>query len=95
MSVSLVLLNDTLRWHDNPLLAFANASPSPQQKKVALVVLDKAAFFGRQYGLQRANLHRLQQHIDLGAELAQLAWPRDKQSNRHRHKLPQLLALAI
>ena len=69
MSVSLVLLNDTLRWHDNPLLAFANALPSPEQKKVALVVLDKAAFFGRQYGLQRANLHRLQQQLSLIAGL--------------------------
>lgn len=69
MSVSLVLLNDTLRWHDNPLLAFANALPSTEQKKVALVVLDKAAFFGRQYGLQRANLHRLQQQLSLIAGL--------------------------
>lgn len=57
MSISLILLNDTLRWHDNPLLS---ACDGP---KVAIIVLNKAAFFGRQYGLQRANLQRLQQQI--------------------------------
>ncbi len=63
MSVSLVLLNDTLRLHDNPLL---NACAGP---KAALVVLQKAAFFGRQYGVARANLQRLQQQLAVIAEL--------------------------
>ena len=59
MKCSLILLNETLRWHDNPLLS---ATDGP---KVAIVVLNKAAFFGRQYGLQRANLQRLQQQISV------------------------------
>ena len=52
MKCSLILLNETLRWHDNPLLS---ATDGP---KAAIVVLNKAAFFGRQYGLARANLQR-------------------------------------
>lgn len=63
MSVSLVLLNDTLRLHDNTLLN------SCAGHKAAVVVLNKAAFFGRQYGLARANLQRLQQQLALIAEL--------------------------
>lgn len=59
MKFSLILLNETLRWHDNPLLS---ATDGP---KAAIVVLNKAAFFGRQYGLQRANLQRLQQQISV------------------------------
>ena len=69
MTISLVLLNDTLRWHDNPLLTVADSLQKPEQKKVALVVLDNAAFFGRQYGLHRANLQRLQQQLSLIAGL--------------------------
>lgn len=65
MSISLVLLNDTLRWHDNPLL---HACEGP---KAAVVVLNKAAFFGQQYGLQRANLQRLQQQIAVISALKQ------------------------
>lgn len=65
MSLSLILLNDTLRLHDNPLLHQAEG------RKAALVVLDKAAFFGRQYGIARANLSRLQQQLALIAELKQ------------------------
>ena len=59
MSLSLILLNDTLRWHDNPLL---QATPGP---KAALIVLNKAAFFGQQYGIKRANLQRLQQQLSV------------------------------
>ena len=65
MSLSLVLLNDTLRWHDNPLLQLATG------QKAAVVVLDKAAFFGRQYGIRRANLQRLQQQLALITALEQ------------------------
>src|SRR5690606_10491072 len=57
MSLSLVLLNDTLRLHDNPLLQL------PAETKAALVVLDYHPFFGTQYGLARANLSRLQQQL--------------------------------
>ena len=57
MSLSLVLLNDTLRLHDNPLLQL------PAETKAALVVLDYQAFFGTQYGIARANLSRLQQQL--------------------------------
>ena len=57
MSLSLVLLNDTLRLHDNPLLQL------PAETKAALVVLDYRAFFGTQYGIARANLSRLQQQL--------------------------------
>lgn len=63
MSISLILLNDTLRWHDNPLLS---ACEGP---KAAVIVLNKAAFFGRQYGLPRASLQRLQQQIAVIAAL--------------------------
>lgn len=65
MSVSLVLLNDTLRLHDNPLLQLTGAA------KVAVVVLDKHAFFADQYGIARANLSRLQQQLALIAQLKQ------------------------
>ena len=57
MSLSLVLLNDTLRLHDNPLLQL------PAETKAALVVLDYRAFFGTQYGIARANLSRLPQQL--------------------------------
>lgn len=63
MSVSLILLNDTLRLHDNPLLNAASG------RKAAVVILNNAAFFGRQYGLARANLQRLQQQLLLINEL--------------------------
>ncbi|MBZ9612547.1 DASH family cryptochrome [Rheinheimera maricola] len=63
MSVSLILLNGTLRLHDNPLLHAASG------RKAAVVILNKAAFFGRQYGLVRANLQRLQQQLALINEL--------------------------
>ncbi|WP_240223218.1 DASH family cryptochrome [Rheinheimera hassiensis] len=63
MSISLILLNDTLRWHDNPLLNACEGT------KAAVIVLNKAAFFGRQYGLPRANLQRLQQQIVVIAAL--------------------------
>lgn len=54
---TIVLLNDTLRWHDNPLLHVNS------KNKVAVVVLDKAAFFNRQYNIARASLQRLQQQL--------------------------------
>lgn len=63
MSVSLILLNDTLRLHDNPLLHATSG------RKAAVVILNKAAFFGRQYGLARANLQRLQHQLALINEL--------------------------
>lgn len=65
MSLSLVLLNDTLRMHDNPLLQL------PGETKAALVVLDYQAFFGTQYGIARANLSRLQQQLAVIIELKQ------------------------
>lgn len=69
--VSLVLLNDTLRLHDNPLL---HCSAGSNQRKAAVIVLNKTAFFGQQYGIKRANLQRLQQQLIvisvLKAELA-------------------------
>lgn len=65
MSLSLVLLNDTLRMHDNPLLKL------PGETKAALVVLDYQAFFGTQYGIARANLSRLQQQLAVIAQLKQ------------------------
>lgn len=54
---TIVLLNDTLRCHDNPLLNINS------QQNVAVVVLDRAAFFNRQYNIPRANLQRLQQQL--------------------------------
>jgi deoxyribodipyrimidine photo-lyase len=63
MTLSVVLLNDTLRWHDNPLFS-AGTGP-----KAAVVVLDQAAFFAMQYGMARANLHRLQQQLAVIAKL--------------------------
>ncbi|WP_019677120.1 DASH family cryptochrome [Arsukibacterium perlucidum] len=67
---SLVLLDQALRLHDNPLLwhtASANDS-SNTPRLVAVVCLNKAAFFGQQYGLARASLFRLQQHLQLIAD---------------------------
>lgn len=57
MSCCLVLFNDTLRWHDNPLLGCTEAN------KVAVVILDHDAFFGHQHAIYRANLARLQQQF--------------------------------
>lgn len=65
MSLSLVLLNDTLRLHDNPLLRLTGAT------KAAVVVLDTNAFFGEQYGIARANLSRLQQQLAVITQLKQ------------------------
>lgn len=74
----LVLLDQALRLHDNPLLFSGTADnnngdatgQNPQQL-VAVVCLDKAAYFSRQYGLQRANLQRLQQQLQLIDHTAQ------------------------
>ena len=63
--MKLVLLNDTLRLHDNPLLT------TDTQPAAAVVVLDKAAFFGTQYGVARANLMRLQQQLYVISTLKQ------------------------
>jgi deoxyribodipyrimidine photo-lyase len=63
--MQLVLLNDTLRLHDNPLLTAATGPC------VAVVVLDKHSYFGRQYQLPRANLMRLQQQLGVIDSLKQ------------------------
>ncbi|WP_445425377.1 DASH family cryptochrome [Alishewanella sp. HL-SH06] len=62
---TLVLLNQALRLRDNPLL---NAGSGTLH---AVVVLDKAQFFGQQYGLYRANLWRLNQQIQAILHLQQ------------------------
>jgi len=57
---TLVLLNHCLRLNDNPLLQQAVGDVC------AVVTLEKPQFFGKQYGLNRANLLRLRlqlQHI--------------------------------
>jgi deoxyribodipyrimidine photo-lyase len=64
----LVLLDQALRLHDNPLLDTASQH---SQQLVAVVCLDKAAYFSCQYGLQRANLQRLQQQLQLIYHTAQ------------------------
>ena len=61
MSMTLILLNDTLRLHDNPLLRIADGSNT----KAAVMVLNRHAFFGQQYGIKRANLQRLQQQLSV------------------------------
>ncbi|WP_333608144.1 DASH family cryptochrome [Arsukibacterium sp.] len=61
--IRLVLLNDSLRLHDNPLL---KADPLP---KLAVVCLNKSAYYGRQYGLARANLQRFEQQLRLISQL--------------------------
>ena len=61
--MQLVVLNDTLRLHDNPLLTKLNGPAA------AVVVLDESAFFGAQYGIYRANLMRLQQQLTVIEEL--------------------------
>ncbi|MDP5141929.1 DASH family cryptochrome [Rheinheimera baltica] len=63
MSLNIILLNETLRWHDNPLLQL-EVGP-----KVAVLVLDEKAFFASQYGVARANLRRLQQQLEAIAAL--------------------------
>jgi len=50
---TLVLLNHCLRLNDNPLLSKAVG------KLCAVVTLEKRQFFGKQYGVNRANLSRL------------------------------------
>lgn len=65
MSISLIWLNDTLRLHDNPLLHVNSGL------KAAVVVLDTQAYFGQQYGITRANLHRLQQQLLLIHQIKQ------------------------
>jgi len=61
MSMTLILLNDTLRLHDNPLLRIADGDSA----KAAVMVLNRHAFFGQQYGIKRANLQRLQQQLSV------------------------------
>ncbi|GHG73948.1 deoxyribodipyrimidine photo-lyase [Alishewanella longhuensis] len=62
---TLVLLNHCLRLKDNPLLAQASG------ELCAVVTLEKTQFFGKQYGLHRANLTRLRQQMLLIADLKQ------------------------
>tara|TARA_R110002126_G_scaffold16527_31_gene66111 strand:- start:5058 stop:6452 length:1395 start_codon:yes stop_codon:yes gene_type:complete len=67
----LILLDQTLRLHDNPLLWYGtqrNDIDKPQ-RLVAVVCLDKSAFFAQQYGLARASLLRLQQQLQLIAAI--------------------------
>lgn len=62
---TLVLLNHCFRIKDNPLLAQASG------QLCAVVVLEKDHYFGKQYGLYRANLRRLRQQLILIDELKQ------------------------
>ncbi|SNY54466.1 deoxyribodipyrimidine photo-lyase (single-stranded DNA-specific) [Arsukibacterium tuosuense] len=64
---SLVLLDQALRLHDNPLLWYGARADGTagEQRLVAVVCLDKSAFFSKQYGLARASLLRLQQQLQL------------------------------
>lgn len=62
---TLVLLNHCLRLKDNPLLNEASG------KLCAVVTLSRSQFFGKQYGLYRANLARLRQHLSLIRDLQQ------------------------
>lgn len=62
---TLVLLNQCLRLKDNPLLTQATG------ELCAVVTLEKQYFFGKQYGLYRANLARLRQQLFAIAELKQ------------------------
>lgn len=62
---TLVLLNQCLRLKDNPLLIQATG------ELCAVVTLEKQHFFGKQYGLYRANLARLRQQLFAIAELKQ------------------------
>lgn len=62
---TLVLLNQCLRLKDNPLLTHATG------ELCAVVTLEKQYFFGKQYGLYRANLARLRQQLFAIAELKQ------------------------
>ncbi|MAD75268.1 MAG: DASH family cryptochrome [Rheinheimera sp.] len=66
----LVLLDKTLRLHDNPLLCQAGIADS-SLPLVAVVCLDEKAFFGHQYGVARASLLRLQQQLQLIAKSKQ------------------------
>ncbi|MBV2129463.1 DASH family cryptochrome [Arsukibacterium indicum] len=69
----LILLNQALRLHDNPLLWYGSdpGKPVDNLRQVAVVCLDKAAFFAKQYGIARASLLRLQQHLQLIADTKQ------------------------
>ncbi|WP_423187350.1 DASH family cryptochrome [Alishewanella sp. d11] len=62
---TLVLLNQCLRLKDNPLLTAATGDVC------AVVALNKATFFGQQYGIFRANLARLRQQTALITDLKQ------------------------
>ncbi|CAM5215322.1 deoxyribodipyrimidine photo-lyase [Alishewanella longhuensis] len=62
---TLVLLNHCLRLKDNPLLNEAEG------KLCAVVTLSRSQFFGKQYGLYRANLARLRQQLLLITDLQQ------------------------
>lgn len=70
----IVLLDQALRLHDNPLLWYG-ADPADGENKnkrfVAVVCVNKSAFFGHQYGLASASLMRLQQHLQLIADTKQ------------------------
>ncbi|KKO47194.1 DASH family cryptochrome [Arsukibacterium ikkense] len=71
---SLVWLDQALRLHDNPLL-WCNANTPGQNSSscrlVAVVCVDQAAYFSRQYGVARASLLRLQQQLQLIANTRQ------------------------
>lgn len=67
----LILLDQAMRLHDNPLLWCGADATATEQRLVAVVCLDQAAFFGQQYGMARASLLRLQQHLQLIAETKQ------------------------
>lgn len=71
--ISLVWLDQALRLHDNPLLYCGSQSSgiTDNEQLIAVVCLDKAAYFGRQYGLARASLARLQHQLQLIADFEQ------------------------
>jgi deoxyribodipyrimidine photo-lyase len=67
----LILLDQAMRLHDNPLLWYGADAKATEQRSIAVVCLDQAAFFGQQYGMARASLLRLQQYLQLIAETKQ------------------------
>ncbi|HJS15282.1 MAG TPA: deoxyribodipyrimidine photo-lyase, partial [Rheinheimera sp.] len=61
MKRALVLFNQAMRWHDNLLLS----EQADVDQLIAVLVLDPAEYLTTQYGIQRANLPRLQAQLKL------------------------------
>ncbi|EGM78684.1 deoxyribodipyrimidine photolyase [Rheinheimera sp. A13L] len=61
MRRALVLFNQAMRWHDNLLLS----EQAEFDQLIAVVVLNPDDYLGRQYGIQRASIQRLQAQLKL------------------------------